>query len=287
MDRISIARDTLEILKKGSYQMPGGERIELAAQLADCVKNTRCYNPEELEVLQDRVLAEPPGFSTTTFEVTDETTLQGCERVSAIFKDERIGVLNFASARHPGGGFLSGAQAQEESLARSSGLYPSLNHCTSFYEYHNLQRNLLYSDRMIYSPQCPVFRRDDGTLLEQPYRVDFLTSPAPNAGAIPKNQPELAAEIEPVLTLRSRKILSLSASQGCAVLVLGAWGCGVFQNVPSRVAQVFWEHLSMNKPFWRRFQYVLFAVYDSTAGQKVLRPFEKIFSMSDDDVRSR
>lgn len=280
MNRRIIAHDKLEILKMGAYHSPSGQRIEMAADLARCVKNTRCYSPEELDDLQHRVLAVPPGFSTTTFEVTGETTLQGCERLSAIFKDEQIGVLNFASARHPGGGFLNGAQAQEESLARSSGLYPSLNRCTLFYEYHNVQRNLLYSDRMIYSPQCPVFRRDDGTLLEQPYRVDFLTSPAPNAGAIQKNQPELAAEIDHVLTVRSGKVLSLAASHGCTLFILGAWGCGVFKNNPSRVAQSFWECLGQDKPFWHRFKYVLFTVYDSSPDQKVFRPFEKMFSIS-------
>ena len=83
---------------------------------------------------------------------------------------------------------------------------------------------------MIYSPHCPVFRRDDGTLLEQPYFVDFITAPAPNAGAVRQNQPSLAAQIEGALRERAAKSPGLAAHHRCDVLVLGAWGCGVFRN---------------------------------------------------------
>ena len=93
-------------------------------------------------------------------------------------------------------------------MARSSGLYHSLLKCQSYYHYHRVHRSGLYSDRMIHSPHCPVFRRDDGTLLEQPYFVDFVTAPAPNAGAVMQNQPSLAAQIEGVLR---------SAPQSCSV----------------------------------------------------------------------
>jgi uncharacterized protein (TIGR02452 family) len=41
---------------------------------------------------------------------------------------------------------------------------------------------------MIYSPGVPVFRDDTGALLEEPYDVAFLTSPAPN-----RAEPRLAA----------------------------------------------------------------------------------------------
>ena len=150
----------------GAYEAPGGRRIVLAADLLACVNNTQCYEPEALAGIRDRVLAQPVACAATIFEVANETTLQGSARLAVSEGDCRIGVLNFASARNPGGGFLAGAQAQEESLARSSGLYHSLLKCQSYYHYHRVHRSGLYSDRMIYSPRCPVFRRDDGVLLE-------------------------------------------------------------------------------------------------------------------------
>jgi hypothetical protein len=59
----------------------------------------------------------------------------------------------------------------QESLARSSALYKSLLKCPDYYDFHRAYHSLLYSDRTIYSPSCPVFKNDDGTLLEQPYFV--------------------------------------------------------------------------------------------------------------------
>jgi uncharacterized protein (TIGR02452 family) len=38
----------------------------------------------------------------------------------------RVAALNFESAKNPGGGFLIGARAQEETLARASGLHAML-----------------------------------------------------------------------------------------------------------------------------------------------------------------
>ena len=42
--------------------------------------------------------------------------------------------LNFASTKNPGGGFLRGSQAQEESLARASGLYACISPMTGYYD---------------------------------------------------------------------------------------------------------------------------------------------------------
>jgi uncharacterized protein (TIGR02452 family) len=281
--RKSIAQDTVALLEQGSYTAPSGLPVSLTELMQSCLAGTCGYLPEELAEIQAQVLAQqPPAFSETTFEVANETTLEAAARLASTGAltgtPARLGVLNFASARNPGGGFLGGAQAQEESLARSSGLYPSLLRCREHYDFHRAQRTCLYSDRIIYSPDCPVFRADDGDLLETPYLVDFLTCAAPNAGAIRRNEPENVRHIEPALRERSAKVLSLAAHQRCDVLVLGAWGCGVFQNDPGMVAEVFSCYLSAGAPFWGRFQRIVFAVLDRSPAQATFTAFRERFS---------
>lgn len=204
--------------------------------------------------------------------------LVGAERLANSQKVSKIGVLNFASAKNPGGGFLEGSQAQEESLARSSGLYHSLLKCPEYYSFHRGEESLLYSDRIIYSPNCPVFRTDSGTLLDRFYTVDFITSPAPNAGAIAINQPENTARIPEVLRDRGKKVLTIAGDRGCDALVLGAWGCGVFRNDPSMVAQMFADLLLEKGELAGKFKTVLFSVLDTTKTQKIIAEFNSRFS---------
>ena len=100
-----------------------------------------------------------------------------------------IGVLNFASAKKPGGGFINGAQAQEESIARSSTLYPSLTtrEGKKFYTHYQADpNNAFYTHAMVYSPAVVLFRGDMGDL-KKPIDVDVLTSAAVNAGDVREN----------------------------------------------------------------------------------------------------
>ncbi len=275
MRRKQIAHDTVAILERGSYQNATGRTVEVAALVRRCVENTRCHDPELLSDVREQLLAQPAACPATQFALANETTLQGAERLAGLGVYQKIGVLNFASAKNPGGGFLGGAHAQEESLARSSALYKSLLQCRHYYDHHRAQESCIYSDWMIYSPRCPVFRRDDGTLLEQPYLVDFITSPAPNAGAIQRNEPEALPQIPIALHERSAKLLALAASQPCDALVLGAWGCGVFRNDPRMVASAFFEHLAEGGAFWGRFAFVLFSVLDTSESQRIYKAFER------------
>ena len=255
--RTQLAAETLSIIQRGAYINDEGRTITLQPQLERCLKDTRLYRPEDFVVLPSPL----PGSATCTIEVRNETTLAGTIRLMERADTGRVGVLNFASAKNPGGGFLRGSQAQEESLARSSALYASLQRCPDYYTFHrHTSRTLLYSDHIIYSPGCPVFRGDEGKLLSESYQVDFITSPAPNRKALTRNEPERIPEIGSVLTRRCGRILHVAAAQGCETLVLGAWGCGVFGNDPEEVAAVFAEHLLNKGRFRDVFRHICFSI---------------------------
>lgn len=280
MDRKRIATETLAAFETGSYLSSDGGNVELSALLGECLAGTREYQPEQLAALVSQ-LPHPSSTSvTTTFTLSSESTLQEAARLAASEEYQRIVVLNFASAKKPGGGFLGGAQAQEESLARSSALYLSLLRCPTFYAHHRSLDTCLYSGRMIYSPRCPVVRDDDGRWLVSPYVVDFITSAAPNAGAIMRNEPQNRTRIAPAMYERVGKVLALAAhrqGQGDG-LVLGAWGCGVFQNDPQMVANAFYTHLGPGGRFEDCFQHILFAIRDSSQERAVYSAFRNTFA---------
>ncbi|MFI7278041.1 TIGR02452 family protein [Streptomyces sp. NPDC049879] len=244
-------QETQSAFERGWYEHEG-RRVDLSAALDDMRRGTRLYLPGEL-----RRLPFPEGTDDTRVEVTDESTLEAVERLAGA---GRVAVLNFASARNPGGGVARGARAQEESLARSSALYDALIRCPEFYEFHRDNPDPFYSDRIVYAPDVPVFRRDDGSWLHAPLRAAFLTSAAPNRRMIERDRPGAAGRIPAALSTRARGVLAVAAHHRDTHLVLGAWGCGVFGNDPAEVAEAFAVHLRGD--FAGVFEHVVFAILD-------------------------
>ncbi len=186
----------------------------------------------------------------------------------------RTAALNFASAKNPGGGFLNGAIAQEESLARSSALYACLKG-NSMYDLHRANRDAMYTDYVIHSPDVPVFREDDGTLLASPYLCSFITCPAVNAKVVLERNPGAGRAIREAMRGRIVKVLSVAAHHEHEGLVLGAWGCGVFGNEPRMIAELF--HSALHGPFQGVFARVIIAVTDGSDEGNVIGPFQKLF----------
>lgn len=254
----AIAAETVAIVQAGGYRAPSGGWVDIAAAVAAAVSGTRLHLPD------DPLPSEGTGNPPPPVEVTNESTLAAARRIGG-----EPAALVFASARKPGGGFQSGARAQEEDIARASALHACLAAVPAFYAHHRAATDLRYSDRVIYSPGVPVFRDDSGQLLDQPYRAAMITAAAPNLHAVVSNQPHLAESVPQVVRNRAVRVLRVAAAHGRRRMVLGAWGCGVFGNDPAVVADAFAAALQQVDAF----EHVVFAVLDRAPGTPTYRAF--------------
>ncbi len=263
-----LAHQTVMILEARGYVADSGKRVDLTAALELAVQSTETYPPERVPRMPDR------GPHATGISVENAAVLEVAGRLA---RRGRVAVLNFASALEPGGGFLRGACAQEESIARASGLFACLEG-TPMYDYHRARGDNLYADWVIYSPDVPVFRDGDDELIEEPWPCSILTSPAPYAEALRRWQPELLPQVEPALRARIAKVLAVGILHGHEAIVLGAWGCGAFGNEPSLVASLFDEALA--GPFAGVFREVVFAIIDNRPERRIIGPFEDRFGLA-------
>jgi len=272
-----IGQETVVIAAEGRYRTAGGATVDIADSVRRCVENTRLIRPGDWPSIVRTGRSAPDLPEAARVDVTPETTLAAARRLVEREGVHRLLVLNFASAKNPGGGFLGGSRAQEESLARSSALYASLQAAQEYYDQNRRARSTLYTDHAIVSPEVPVFRDDDGTLLDRPYEVTFFTMPAVNAGALRPGGGD-HAKVEPVMAGRVEKVLSLAAAEGFEHLLLGAWGCGVFRNDPRLIARLFFEALFGEGGWGRKFRRVVFAVFDPTSAGENRRAFDEAFA---------
>jgi len=260
---VHLGEEAVIISKAGQYIGPTG-LVVIATEVKSCVQATVHYAADHAH---PNPVKGP--HATTVYEVTNETTLSAHRRHLA--KGHRVVSLNFASATNPGGGFLTGARAQEEYLCRSSALYLAIKD-SPMYAYHRREGHRRYSDAMIYSPDVPVFRDDEHRLLPKPYLASFITSAAPLTKHL---HPEELVGIPDILRERIRKILTVAQVHGHDSLVLGAWGCGAFGNDGHLVAALF--HQALENDFKGAFKEVTFAIVDTSPEEKFIGPFAARF----------
>ncbi len=257
----ALGRSAVQAVQQGYYRC-GTVKVDWSPQVqAACLAKVSI--PPEASLPEHNSAPE----TETQVQVANETTLAAARRLVAA--GWRPLALNFANGVCPGGGFTLGSRAQEEVLCRCSALYRTLLD-DPMYDAHRQRPRPDSTDWAIYSPDVPVFRTDDGTELEHPWLLSFLTCAAPVAHVI--GQPQAGD----LLQQRIRRVLAIARAYEHRAVVLGAWGCGSFRNDPHRAALDFCN--ALENEFQGAFAQVVFAITDWSPERKFLGPFREVFA---------
>ena len=238
------------------------------------------YREKIAKVISKSVIYSPDKVFLPIKEKYDniDISLVSEDSVSAIFNysEGKTAVLNFASYKNPGGGFMAGSRAQEESLCHESFLYNVLRSFVFYYKQNTLNLNRgLYTNRAIYSPG--VFFEKDNKALE----CDVITCAAPNITVSQKYTNNVSKE-ENLATLDSRIhfVLDIAAENQVDTLILGAFGCGVFGQDAEDVCRFFAKYLTSSH---RCFKKVIFAIPNDIHSEN----YDKFFKVLTEEKEKR
>lgn len=266
----AIAEENSKITAAGFYLTDAGNRVELEDQL-ECIKKTRLFNPT------DKVTKEVQRKDSGKMQVCLRSRDSVTAVLDAIAQGYRVGVLNFASAKNPGGGYVVGMSAQEEALCRCSNLYENLLWAKRNTKFYGLAAGTggWYSDSAILSPEVYFFRDNGMRLLDEVVKASVVTCAAVNVMALQRQgvmQADTWGKVHMVMLRRARRVLEGFKEMGCNYIVLGAWGCGVFRNRAESIARAFQTALNRYED---QFDVVEFAI----PGGSNLTEFARVFSV--------
>ena len=191
-----------------------------------------------------------PRFVETKVEVTSLDALR--EAGALVAQGLNPVVLNFASARNPGGGWrLEGVSGQEEDLCRATALGRHLESEKAqwFYEHH-LKCGPMNSAAMLYVKDVEVWHAD--------WRCVFIVCAAPNARYV--SGEDRLSRLGHAFADRTRRVFKAAIEHGHDAIILGAWGCGAFHNDPAMVVDEFTLAIT---ELGAHFKNITFAVPDS------------------------
>ena len=213
------------------------------------LENDRIFREGDFPEMRSAVYADLTPKAVTRaepFRVSEH--LQQTDTISAVlqYPDKRVCALNFANANFPGGAYILGGSAQEEALCRASLLYYTIRTVHAYYRRNHLHVLPDYTDSMIYSEHVPVIRDNTGNRLDLPAECDFITCPAVNrtfAKLLMSGK-----KLDAVMERRITQIIALAADRSPDVLILGAFGCGVFGNRRETVYPMFEQAINRYLP---------------------------------------
>ena len=216
----------------------------------------------------------PPVRKEGVVTVTKSRTFEAAMRLRRERPDAKIAVLNFASAVNPGGGVKAGSGAQEESLCRCSTLYPTLDRpelWECYYLPNRAENDPLNTDACIWSPGVVICKTDERIPQRLPEEefvtVDVVTCAAPDLRTIPVWPSDCGGmkfggvtkeELRVLHRRRAAHILRAAADNGADCLILGAFGCGAFQNDPQLAADAWADALREDRFLFERIEFAVF-----------------------------
>ena len=257
----------LDIVKSKSINV-GGENIDLTDMLNRTNKKSIEYRIKDMN---DIKLAN---YEKANAKCKFTILPDGSDNVvfNKRYENKDICILNFASSKNPGGGFIRGCMAQEEALCHASNLYNILSKHNDFYAYNRNHLNkALYTDGIIFSEKCVFFRNRNKNMI--PKFADVITCAAPNFGAARRNSVSVE-QIECTMSRRVEQILKVAIANNVRILALGAFGCGVFHNDPDTVANIM-ATILITRGYSEYFEEILFPL-NGTMGKNVTS-FVKVF----------
>lgn len=264
----AVAKETIRITEQGFYRIEGCRIIIPGGTLGEGFSEVEVLTEKKLNTYVKRAFSRDKHL-----KAASQIFLFDGDSFEMAREFEKPLVMNFANALYPGGGFLNGAKAQEESLCRNSTLYASLTtkKAKKMYDYNRKMQSPVESDYMLLSPNVGVIRNMKGELLEEPYLVSVITVPAPNR----KGRAALVEqkELDQVMKRRLRLMLAAAVHHGYKNLVLGAWGCGAFGNDTKKVALLFYE-LFFEEGIQFYFENIVFSINND---EMKIRIFREVF----------
>lgn len=166
----------------------------------------------------------------------------------------KTAVLNFASYNNPGGGYMKGMMAQEEAICHWSNLYEIISRKTDYYDWNVNHKNKgMYQDRLLYTPDVLVLDAENGIL----DMVDVITCAAPNNSLGIRYGNFSEEQCRGVFYNRMQFMMHIAAYNKVDNLILGAWGCGVFRNDPTFVAESLFKIQQVYDGYFDKVLYVI------------------------------
>lgn len=286
-----IAQGTRVATEQCFYKTPSGREVDLRSGKTLFQQSLRFSNTMDASPLERK-------FTSTEIVVVESDCLEVAEKEQ---KDgNKVAVLVFASPLEPGGAMAEVNNGQEEDVCRRSNLFGLMweivynnDQAPGLYPLVNLtdaaEVDPIYSQKefngMFLTSDVTVFRAGktkNYACLEEPFDVGMLISPALREPNLTEENTYVRKEDEDQIRKVIMTQLRVSHEQNYDTVILGAFGCGAFQNPPALIAQLYKEII--DEHFQGAFKKLVFPILDNTPKRKCnpegnLKPFQKCFEI--------